>query len=113
MTQKLGPNQGRPGGVGSFPEGSSPEVKMADAIGAEDFDNYTQVKREILATCGTTPSSAWCDMHEEKQGQEAFCQFTLRVGRPVKRWVELVASSSALKEKVSEAMLSSSSWQPP
>ena len=32
--------------------------KLADAIGAEDFGNYAQVKSEMLATYGTTPSSA-------------------------------------------------------
>ena len=79
--------------------------KLVDAIGTEDFGNYAQVKSEMLATYSTTPSSAWREMHEAKQGQETFRQYALRVGRLVKRWIGLVVESSATKEKVLEAMV--------
>ena len=79
--------------------------KLADAIGTEDFGNYAQVKSEMLVTYGTTPSSAWREMHEAKQGQETFRQYALRVGRLVKRWIGLVVESSATKEKVLEAIV--------
>ena len=79
--------------------------KLADAIGTEDFGNYAQVKTEMLATYGTTPSSAWLEMHEAKQGQETFCQYALRVGRLVKRWIGLVGESSAIKKQVLEAIV--------
>ena len=78
---------------------------MADAITTEDVDNYAQVKGEMLATYGTTPSSAWREMHEAKQGQETFRQYALRVGRLVKWWIGLVVESLAMKEKVLEAMV--------
>ena len=79
--------------------------KLADAIGMEDSGNCAQIKSEKLATYGTTPSSAWREMHKATQGQETFRQYALRVGRLVKRWIGLVVESSATKEQVLEAIV--------
>ena len=59
----------------------------------------------MLATYETTPSSAWREMHEAKQGQETFPQYALRVGRLIRRWIGLVVESSTTKEQVLEAIV--------
>ena len=91
--------------MGLFLRASILKSKLADAIGTENFGNYAQVKSEMLATYGTTPSSAWREMHEAKQGQETFRQYALRGGRLVRRWIGLVVESSATKEQVLEAIV--------
>ena len=46
--------------------------------------SYDEIKTEILFADGQTPDKLWKEMMSIRQGDESFCQFSLRV----QRWLE-------------------------
>jgi len=71
-------------------------TSVASAVNMEYFTDYDEVKKEILLTFGSTASQVWRALLGNKQGQETFRQYSMRVGRTATRWIKLATGKEDL-----------------